>query len=304
MKRKLLLISLLIISLSGIITLTNCKEDPPPPAPCVPPDPPKVKTTIKIDEGGTIKLTAEVIDNATYKWTGPNNYSSTDTNPVITSATVDMTGEYKCVVTVGCDSKPASTFVSVYGQIEDTRGDENGNAQFYKTIKIGTQTWMAENLKWKPADLASKWKIYGDQIIYGKTYGTLYNYDLSKLAAAGLKGWRVPTEQDWQTLIDYLGGQYVAGSKLKEAADANPAHWVAPNTGATNTSGFTAFGSGYFDVAHNMGFLDINNVAYYWTSTAYTSFMVIYYIRGDNFWTYRDIADKQNFYAVRLVKYQ
>lgn len=299
MKRRILSISILIITLSAFMTLTNCKKKEEP-APCVPPDAPVVKKTITVDAGQTVNLVASVIDNATYKWTGPNGYSSNDTNPNLTSATVDMSGEYKCTITVaGCTSKPASTYVLVRGLVEDTRGDEFGNAMFYKTIKIGTQTWMAENLRWKPTDFSTDWKVYGNDPNTGKVYGALYNYTLSKMAASGMKGWRVPTDQDWQTLINYLGGDTVAGSKLKEEGTT---HWLTPNAGSTNTSGFTALGSGYFDVLQSLGFQDITTIAYYWTSTPYTDFLIIYKIRSETFWTYREYGDKSNFYSIRLIK--
>ena len=293
MKRKLLSFALLIISLSTIMTLINCGGDEP--APCVAPAPPTVKKTITIDAGGTISLTASLVDLATYKWTGPNNFSSTEQNPTINSATEDMTGEYKCVITVnGCNSNSASTFVAVRGLLEDPR---DGNK--YKTIKIGTQTWMAQNLNWQDATYYADWKVYGNVPNNGKVYGALYNYKLAVKAAAGITGWRVPTDDDWKTLVDYLGGYQVAGSKLKEEGTA---HWVTPNAGTTNTSGFTALGAGYYDAAIGNGFQDLLNRTYFWTSTPYSSYMVIYRVQSEDFWAVREYGDKANYYSIRLVK--
>lgn len=296
MKRTILSISLMIIILSVIMTLPNCKKDTP--TPCIPPDAPVVKKTITTDAGQTVNLTASIVDNATYKWTGPNNYTSTDQNPTIISATEIMTGPYICTVTVaGCTSLPVSTYVLVRGVLEDPR-----DGQVYKTIKIGTQTWMAQNLNWKDPQYSADYKIYNNLPLYGQVYGTLYDYALSVKAALGLPAWRVPTDADWQTMITYLGGYEVAGSKLKEAADANPMHWVAPNAGSTNTSGFTAFGSGYYDVVNSLAFQDLGNVAYFWTSTPYTSIMVIYEVKSEDFWAHRVYGDKSNFYSIRLIK--
>lgn len=282
------------------MTLINCggKDDP---LPCVPPDGPAVKKMIVLDAGQPFTLTASLIANATYKWTGPSNYTSTLQNPTaIAAATEDMSGEYKCVVTVaGCASLPVSTFVLVRGILDDPRGDGNGNAQTYRTIRIGTQTWMSENLKWKDPQFSADFKEYNNNPNYGLTYGTLYNYKLSLKAATGVTGWRVPTDQDWAKLIDFLGGYLVAGSKLKEEGTT---HWVAPNQLASNTSGFTAIGSGYYDVINALGFQDLGNVAYYWSSTPYESAMIIYKVRSDNFWSYREQGDKSNFYSIRLVK--
>jgi len=109
--------------------------------------------------------------------------------------------------------------------------DIDGNV--YKTIKIGNQTWMAENLRatklndgqsisyksgaldW--ASLSTPGYCWPDNdALNGEDYGALYNWysvDSEKLAP---EGWHVPTEDEWQTLIDYLGGEKVAGGELKK----------------------------------------------------------------------------------------
>lgn len=302
MKRKILTISLLIITLSAFMTLTNCgkKEDPAPIIPCTPPDAPTVKLTINVDAGQTVNLTAGFVADAIYKWTGPNNYTSTEQNPTITATTENMTGEYKCTVTVlGCTSDPATTFVLIKGVLLVNRQDDENS---YKTIKIGKQTWMAENLKWKPADKQDSWKEYGDKPNIGLIYGTLYNYNLAKLAAGGIPGWRLPTDDDWKTLINYLDSAMHAGAKLKEAAGVSSPHWTPPNSQATNTSGFTAIGAGYYDVINGLGFQDINNRTYFWSSTLYSQFLIIYRLQTENSWVDRVYGAKENFYSIRLVK--
>ncbi|MCD4693727.1 MAG: hypothetical protein K8R79_12490, partial [Calditrichales bacterium] len=157
----------------------------------------------------------------------------------------------------------------------DTVTDIDGNV--YKTVKIGSQVWMAENLKvthYRNGDLIpnvagkSEWKNLGigaccNYDNNAAAYGLLYNWyavnDSRNIAPAG---WHVPAEKEWQTLIDYLGGEAVAGGKMKERGTA---HWKRPNTGATNSSGFSALSSCY---RNDKGtFYGIGNEADYWSGS-------------------------------------
>ncbi|MDX2415311.1 MAG: fibrobacter succinogenes major paralogous domain-containing protein [Bacteroidales bacterium] len=142
--------------------------------------------------------------------------------------------------------------------------DIDGNV--YKTVIIGTQTWMKENLKvtkynnGTPIPLVtddSEWiKLSreedvedrdafcwyeNDKPTYGDTYGALYNWYAAETGTICPTGWHVPTDVEWTTLIDYLGGESEAGGKMKEAGMA---HWRDPNEGADNESGFTALPGG------------------------------------------------------------
>ncbi|MEI6765805.1 MAG: fibrobacter succinogenes major paralogous domain-containing protein [Bacteroidota bacterium] len=115
-------------------------------------------------------------------------------------------------------------------QSTDTLTDARDGKK-YKTITIGTQTWMAENLNY---DMSGSWCI--DCEIYGR----VYTY---KAATTGCpNGWHLPSEAEWNVLTDAAGGRSVVGGNLKEAGTG---HWKAPNTGATNASGFTALPHGY-----------------------------------------------------------
>jgi len=141
----------------------------------------------------------------------------------------------------------------------DTVTDIDGN--MYKTITIGTQTWMAENLrttKYRNGDLIGtttpatlnisgeitpkyQWAYDGNESI-AATYGRLYTwYALVDSRNLCPTGWHVPNDEEWTTLTEYLGGENVAGGKLKEISSA---HWHRPNQGATNESGFTALPGG------------------------------------------------------------
>lgn len=123
--------------------------------------------------------------------------------------------------------------------------DIDGN--IYKTVKIGTQTWMAEDLKVKHYQNgdAISYPITNDEWVnikegaYTKSVAKIqYNWRciIDKRNISPL-GWHIPTFYEWDALFQYLGGQSVAGGKMKQAGTET---WFPPNTGASNTSGFNA----------------------------------------------------------------
>jgi uncharacterized protein (TIGR02145 family) len=150
----------------------------------------------------------------------------------------------------------------------------------YDTVKIGNQVWMAENLnvdhysngdpipevqdlnEWRHLTTGA-WCYYGNDPANGKKYRKLYNwYAVNDPRGLAPKGWHVPTNDEWQTLVDYLGGSEVAGGKMKEAGTR---HWESPNTGASNESGFSALPGGH---RYNYGnFSDVRHNAYFWSSS-------------------------------------
>jgi uncharacterized protein (TIGR02145 family) len=129
----------------------------------------------------------------------------------------------------------------------------------YKVVKIGTQVWMAENLKttryndgsaiplvtdnteWNNLTTPGYSWYNNDSATYAQTYGALYNWYTVETGNLCPTGWHVPSDAEWTTLTDYLGGEAIAGGKLKETGTA---HWDSPNTGATDETGFTAFPGG------------------------------------------------------------
>ncbi len=150
---------------------------------------------------------------------------------------------------------------------EATVTDIDGNS--YKTVRIGDQWWMAENLK------ATKFKDgtpiplvtdktewcglttpgycwYNNDPNNKSVYGALYNYYTVQTGKLCPDGWHLPTSDEWHTLTIYLGGLSEAGGKLKETGTI---HWANPNTGATNESGFTGLPGGFRS--------QVNGV-YYW----------------------------------------
>ena len=190
-------------------------------------------------------ITAGISLKGSYNWTLPDNLPYASTYQVKVSATKNpavfcLSKNFKI------SEKPGSSDNLVYREVN------------YKTIKIGTQWWMSENLKttefndglgiqyiadntqWLNASIPaySTYPPESDQ----SDYGTLYNWFAVNTGKLCPLGWHVPAGKDWEILSQYLGGEAVAGSKLKEAGTI---HWISPNTGATNESGFSGLPGGY-----------------------------------------------------------
>jgi uncharacterized protein (TIGR02145 family) len=165
----------------------------------------------------------------------------------------------------------------------------------YNTVTIGAQCWTKENLKVKkyndntaiPVDnsggtngmLSQTWSsrttgyytIYANQATNVSNYGLLYNWfavaNVKKLCPAG---WHVPSDTEWKTLQIQLGGSALAGGKMKSTS-----LWTAPNTGADNSSGFTALPGGY---RYEYGeFYGINVAANFWSATSRNTLNAYYY---------------------------
>ena len=161
--------------------------------------------------------------------------------------------------------------------LSETVTDIDGNV--YNTVTIGTQTWMLENLKttkyndgtdipnitdvgtWEGL-LTPGYCWYENDIDNKATYGALYNFYTVNTAKLAPTGWHVPTDEEFTTLTDYLGGAYIAGGKLKEAGTE---HWYSPNAGATNETGFTALPGGF---RSQYGLFDfIKSGGFWWSAT-------------------------------------
>ena len=191
--------------------------------------------------------------------------------------------------------------------------DIDGNV--YETVAIGNQVWMAENLQVaKYNDGSPIPYVTNDDDVsilttgaytwYDKnpanrfTYGALYNWHSVSSGNLCPIGWHVPSDAEWTTLINFLGGEDIAGGKLK---DIGTSHWSAPNQDATNDSGFTALPAGYlFD---NGNYNSLGNITHWWSSTEsggdsawdrYVYFQNGNAIKGD--------YSKQVFFSCRCLK--
>jgi uncharacterized protein (TIGR02145 family) len=208
--------------------------------------------------------------------------------------------------------------VKSYGTVTD----QDGNV--YKTITIGTQTWMAENLrttKYRNGRSISEvtdnteWlnTTEGAYCNYHNssstdtiaTFGRLYNWyavnDNRNIAPAG---WHIPSDEEWTTLITYIGGAATAGEKLKETGIS---HWFQ-NPYASNESGFTALPAGFRHTAEGK-FVGLGLITFWWSSTEadtswhdnplWASYRYVQYLEKDSG---RGNWLKEHGFSVRCVK--
>lgn len=145
--------------------------------------------------------------------------------------------------------------IEVRAQSADKTFSDARDGKKYKTVKIGTQIWMAENLNY--VTKSGSW-CYDNQTGNCDKYGRLYDWETAKKACPS--GWHLPSDKEWHTLIDYLGSSAVAGGKLKSTSG-----WNSPNTGATNESGFSALPGGYLS-SFKGSFSNLGADGHWWSS--------------------------------------
>ena len=206
------------------------------------------------------------------------------------------------------------------GAVADIEGNN------YPTVLIGNQEWMAQNLRtafyangdsipnltdntaWM-ASTSGAWCYYNNSINSGQVYGKLYKWyatvDPRNVCPAG---WHVPSDAEWNTMIGFIDPLFIAdtigevqssiaGGKLKSVTG-----WSAPNTAATNETGFSALPGGYRNYWNQYSY-NLNTAAQFWTSTeidadwVYTRFLN--HTSGD---IYRDDMNKRAGFSVRCVR--
>lgn len=188
-----------------------------------------------------------------------------------------------------------------------------------KEVTIGTQVWMTKNLnvdkfrngdpiphaktdeEWKKAAFYGEpaWCYYINQPDNGDRYGKLYNwFAVNDPRGLAPEGWKIPSDEDWRRLTDFLGGKDVAGAKIKSKSG-----WEASGNG-TNESGFSGLPGGFRDA--DAEFLRIGSHGYWWSSTEtsrysryYAWFRRLSYGYGS---VRRSDYDKDNGASVRCIK--
>lgn len=240
------------------------------------------------------------------------------TGNIATNVSVDIPGltpnqtyhyRIKAVNSAGTTFGADMTFTTVL-----TATDLDGNV--YSTVTIGTQIWFKENLKttkyndgngipeitdgtaWNATYNEGYCWYNNNAATYKADYGALYNFYAVSTGKLCPTGWHVPTNEEWTTLTNYLGGTSTAGGKLKESGTT---HWLSPNTGATNETGFSARPGGGRSWLGT--FVDIGNTGLWWSSTTDGT---------DNAWNramYRDNTNVNEFfttkrggYSIRCIK--
>ncbi len=181
----------------------------------------------------------------------------------------------------------------VFDEITDSR-----DGQKYVTVKIGAQTWMAENLNY---ETDNSW-CYNDDPGNCEIYGRLYEWETAKTACP--PGWHLPNDAQWNTLTDYLGGMSVAGGKMKSTGtiEDGTGLWKAPNNSATNSSGFSGLPGGF--LRGNFGdFIGLGSYAVWWSLTAGDTFTAwgrdLYCLYGD---VGRSYGYEDDSFSVRCIK--
>ncbi len=146
------------------------------------------------------------------------------------------------------------------------------------TVTIGAQVWMLKNLEvstyrngdpiqyvtdpaaWSTLNTGAWCWYNNDSATYAATYGKLYNwYAVNDARGLAPAGWHVPIEAEWATLSTGFGGDVVAGGAMKETGST---HWTSPNTGATNSSGFTGLPGGIRSDVGQFG--GVGNEGFWW----------------------------------------
>ena len=246
-------------------------------------------------------------------------------------ATVDMvysSGERLKYTAVSGNNKTVMTDIPIANKTVTFTFTEckDGENNYYPVVQINTQLWMAENLKTTKYNDGtaipnvtdpSTWQVTtsGGYCDYNNTpsnstaYGRLYNWfaldnnAATKVASNGGKnvcptGWHVPIDGEWSTLTTYLGGESVAGGKLKEV---NIANWFTPNTGGTNETGFTALPCG--NRLDNGTYHDVGYFGYWWSTTEYNATAAWYRIMSYNLTAvFRSNYPKQAGFSIRCLK--
>jgi len=191
---------------------------------------------------------------------------------------------------------------------------KDGDGNVYISVAIGAQTWLVENLKTTKynngtvipnvTDITA-WQVLGtgaycwfnNEITNKSTYGALYNWYAVNHGNLCPIGWHVPTDAEWSTLTTFLGGEMIAGGKLKETGTS---HWLYPNIDATNSTSFTALpGSGRGSVGT---FFQLGLSGDWWSSTERATEAWGYELIGNNGYVYRNPFPKGNGFSVRCIK--
>lgn len=215
-------------------------------------------------------------------------------------------------------------------EICDNKKDDNCNGKIDEdciaTVKICNQTWMVLNLdvtnfrdgtpipqiidpiEWVNASTPG-WCYYEMNTNYGTQYGKLYNWfavngdidgDGDKDKEIAPVGWHVPTEAEWDVLANCLGGRDIAGGALKMAGTSI---WASPNTGATNSSGFTGLPGGSRSIDGSFSFKNIGKYGFWWSATQKTPTRAAMRIMEFQTAILTAVDDDTNFgFSVRLIK--
>ncbi len=197
-----------------------------------------------------------------------------------------------------------------------TVSDIDGNV--YQTVTICNQIWTKTNLnvsKYRNGDVIPQvqdatqwgslttgaWCYYNNDPANGAIYGKLYNWHaVNDPRGLAPSGYHIPTDTEWTSLINCLGGEVVAGGKMKKAGTGL---WQTPNTGATNESGFTGLPGSYRSSLGSFYSLSLSFLGFWWSSseknTIHSWYQALVY---NNAFATRDNFPKGAGFSVRCLK--
>jgi len=297
---------------------------------------PPSATTSSATPVGTTTVTLNGLVNAnglsttvTFEYGNTTGYGQTATasqSPVTgtsaTSVSASLTG-LSPSTTYHFRVKAVSTGGTAYGDdvtfnttsALPTVNDYDGNT--YNIVTIGTQEWLQSNLRtehynngepvpevqgnstWESAVTGAMCYYNNDEASFKSAYGGMYNwYAATDIRNICPVGWHSPSDDEWAALASSLGGDNFAGGKLKEAGVAN---WAAPNAGATNETGFTAYPTGYR--AYSGGYGYMGQYGYWWTTTAGAGTDAWYNFMAYDHEAVSKLSGSYNYgFAVRCIK--
>lgn len=234
---------------------------------------------------------------------GVQPYSYLWSNGAISEDIENLTAGSYSVTVKDAAGDSAYCFAVIVQPNTGTVMDIDGNV--YDTLKIGEQVWMVENLKvtHAPNGDAISSCCYDDDLDNVDIYGRLYTWSAAmngsnRAGSQGIapEGWHIPTHDEWEILIEYLGGMDVAGGAMKETGYD---HWYHPNFGATNSSGFTALGAGELEEGT---YQFLGQAAVIWTSDETSSEMAKYfYLTNNDVRIVSNIWRKDLAYSIRCI---
>lgn len=268
-----------------------------------------VVMTIPWQDNVSVSFEYQVAGHSWQSQSLPNKVSGTDSVKVTFDLfELQANTQYNFRVKIGEKLSDISSFMTY------AVSDFDGN--LYHTVTIGTQTWLKENFKgthFSNGDSIpnvtdqTAWNnlttpgycYYNNDQTYAKVYGSLYNFYAFNDLRGLIVGFHSPSLEEWTTLSDYLGGKEVAGGKMKEAGYE---HWVQPNEGATNSSGFTALPSG----ARKETFGNLGDWSVFWSTTKFMGMSnVVYTPDLGEVWAKLQLIGGSEFnrgFSIRLVK--
>jgi uncharacterized protein (TIGR02145 family) len=241
----------------------------------------KVDRTVTLSNNGGSFVDSVLTEAQVDAYTSNNRYLTSE----VDGSTTNEIQELSVSVTGDTLYLSSGNYVIIYGISFDNPPvikDIDGNT--YQTVWIGDQLWFAENLKtthyndgtpipnvtdntaWSGLTTGAMVYYNNDSTTNAPVYGALYNWYAVEGDSLCPSGWHVPTDAEWTVLTDYLGGESVAGGKLKEIGTV---HWNSPNTGATDEVGFTALPGGLRSDSGSFNYFRSNG--FWWSATPFNS---------------------------------